>query len=157
MDSERNYVEGEGAARRAGTGEDPRRRGRQLALMFLYQLDMQEGENMDQMGRFLVEYGAEQEVRERAEKWIRGIWERREKLDELIGRVSENWDLNRITRVDRSNLRLAVYQFLACPEIPAKVVINEAVELAKRYGSEMSGAFVNGILDRIRQAVGREA
>ncbi|KPK75307.1 MAG: hypothetical protein AMJ79_11640 [Phycisphaerae bacterium SM23_30] len=124
--------------------------------MFLYQLDMQEGENMDQMGRFLAEYDAEQEVRERAEKWIRGIWERREKLDELIGRVSENWDLNRITRVDRSNLRLAVYQFLACPEIPAKVVINEAVELAKLFSTAQAPAFVNGVLDAIRKNISSE-
>lgn len=85
-----------------------------------------------------------------------GVGEHREELDRLIIRYSEHWRLERMVAVDRNLLRLAVYELLYRPDIPAKVVINEAVELAKRYGTEASGAFVNGLLDRIRVAVGRE-
>ncbi len=85
-----------------------------------------------------------------------GVGQHREELDRLIIRYSEHWRLERMVAVDRNLLRLAVYEFLYRPDIPAKVVINEAVELAKRYGTEASGAFVNGLLDRIRVAVGRE-
>jgi N utilization substance protein B len=85
-----------------------------------------------------------------------GVGEHRQELDRLIIRYSEHWRLERMVAVDRNLLRLAVYELLYRPDIPAKVVINEAVELAKRYGTEASGAFVNGLLDRIRVAVGRE-
>jgi len=79
-----------------------------------------------------------------------------EELDALIGRYSEHWRLERMTVVDRNLLRLAIFELLYQPEIPPKVVINEAVEMAKKYGTEASGAFVNGILDQIRVAAGRE-
>jgi N utilization substance protein B len=77
-------------------------------------------------------------------------------LDVFIVRYSEHWRLERMTIVDRNLLRLAIYELLYQPNIPAKVVINEAVEMAKRYGSEASGGFVNGILDQVRMSVGRE-
>jgi N utilization substance protein B len=77
-------------------------------------------------------------------------------LDTLIRQYSEHWRLERMAAVDRNLLRVALYELLYQPDIPTKVVINEAVELAKRYGTDESGAFVNGILDRIRQTVGRE-
>ena len=73
-----------------------------------------------------------------------------DELDALIARYSEHWRLERMTVVDRNLLRLAAFELLYLPKIPPKVVINEAVELAKRYGSDYSGAFVNGILDQIR-------
>ena len=136
---------------KSNAAADPRRLGRQLALQFLYQLDMQNGANLDQMSRFLTEYSDEPPVRQLAKKWITGVWEARARLDELIGRICENWDLSRITQVDRSNLRLAVYQLVECPEVPPKVVINEAVELAKTFSTAQAPAFVNGILDAIRK------
>ena len=134
--------------------EDPRRVGRRLALQFLYQLDAQGGANLDQMKNFLDEYGDDFETRELAEKWIKAVWVNHAKMDELIGKVSENWDLSRITLVDRSNLRLAVYQLVECPDIPAKAVINEAVELAKEFSTAQAPAFVNGVLDAVRKVVG---
>jgi len=89
-------------------------------------------------------------------KLVEGVAAHQEELDALIRQHSEHWRLERMAAVDRNLLRLALYELLHQPAIPAKVVINEAVELAKRYGSEESGSFINGVLDRIRQHVGRE-
>ena len=85
-----------------------------------------------------------------------GVTSHLEELDVFIVRYSEHWRLERMTIVDRNLLRLAIYELLYQPHIPVKVVINEAVEMAKRYGSEASGGFVNGILDQVRMSVGRE-
>ncbi len=85
-----------------------------------------------------------------------GVTSHLEELDVFIVRYSEHWRLERMTIVDRNLLRLAIYELLYQPNIPVKVVINEAVEMAKRYGSEASGGFVNGILDQVRMSVGRE-
>jgi transcription antitermination factor NusB len=85
-----------------------------------------------------------------------GVTSHLEELDVFIVRYSEHWRLERMTIVDRNLLRLAIYELLYQPHIPVKVVINEAVEMAKRYGSEASGGFINGILDQVRMAVGRE-
>jgi N utilization substance protein B len=87
---------------------------------------------------------------------VAGVGSHLAELDALIARYSEHWRLERMTIVDRNLLRLAIYELLYQPGIPPKVVINEAVEIAKRYGSEASGAFVNGILDQVRLSVGRE-
>ncbi len=88
---------------------------------------------------------------------VQGVAAHLDELDGLIGRHSEHWRLERMTLVDRNLLRLAIYELLYQPEIPPKVVINEAVEMAKRYATEASSAFVNGILDQVRLALGREA
>ena len=77
------------------------------------------------------------------------------KLDELIASASKNWRIDRMSRVDRNILRLGVCELVAFRDVPVKVVINEAVELAKRFGTAESSAFVNGVLDRIATAVGR--
>ena len=87
---------------------------------------------------------------------VSGVTSHLEELDVFIVRYSEHWRLERMTIVDRNLLRLAIYELMYQPHIPVKVVINEAVEMAKRYGSEASGGFVNGILDQVRMSVGRE-
>ncbi len=87
---------------------------------------------------------------------VAGAAAHQDELDALIARYSEHWRLERMTVVDRNLLRLAAFELLYLPKIPPKVVINEAVELAKRYGSDDSGAFVNGILDQIRAAQERQ-
>lgn len=79
------------------------------------------------------------------------------KIDELIGASSKNWRIDRMSRVDRNILRLGACELLAFRDVPVKVVINEAVELAKRFGTAESSAFVNGVLDRIASAIGRVA
>jgi len=80
-----------------------------------------------------------------------------QKIDELIGTSSKNWRIDRMSRVDRNILRLGACELLAFRDVPVKVVINEAVELAKRFGTAESSAFVNGVLDRIATAIGRVA
>jgi N utilization substance protein B len=85
-----------------------------------------------------------------AETLVQGVWAHREELDALITKFSRNYRLSRLAAVDRNILRLAVYEILHNKEVPPVVAINEAIELAKEYGSEESGRFVNGLLDRIR-------
>jgi len=84
---------------------------------------------------------------------VRGVWERRGEIDVLIGEAAENWRVERMALVDRNILRLGAYELSLGSEIPFAVAINEAVDLGKRFGSEESGAFVNGILDRISEIV----
>jgi len=80
---------------------------------------------------------------------VRGVWDRIGEIDALIGEAAEHWRVERMTLVDRNILRLGAYELSIESDIPVAVAINEAVELGKRFGSEESGAFVNGILDRI--------
>jgi N utilization substance protein B len=84
---------------------------------------------------------------------VRGVWERLEEIDALIGEAAENWRVGRMTLVDRNILRLGAYELSLGSDIPFAVAINEAVEIGKRFGSEESGAFINGILDRIADIV----
>lgn len=88
-------------------------------------------------------------IREYTEKLVRGALEHLEALDKIIERVADHWEIKRMAYVDRNILRLSAYELLFFNDIPVKVAINEAVELAKRYGEPDSSKFVNGILDRI--------
>jgi N utilization substance protein B len=91
------------------------------------------------------------DVQKFAEGLVRGVMRERQAIDQLIQSSSRNWRLERMARVDRNVLRLATYELRYLPEIPKRVTLNEAIELAKRFGAEDSGAFINGILDRICQ------
>ena len=86
-----------------------------------------------------------------AKRIVEGVFEHAREVDQLIERFSENWRLDRMTLVDRNILRMAIFELLYCSEIPPKVTLNEAIDLGKRYGSEDSGSFINGILDRIQK------
>jgi len=90
-----------------------------------------------------------------AKELVAAATERAAKIDELITGASKNWRIDRMSRVDRNILRLGACELVAFRDVPVKVVINEAVELAKRFGTAESSAFVNGVLDRIATAVGR--
>jgi N utilization substance protein B len=90
-----------------------------------------------------------------AESLVRGTTENQQEIDTIVQRASKNWRLERMARVDRNVLRLATYELCHVPDVPAKVVINEAIEVAKRFGAQESAAFVNGILDRISQELKR--
>jgi len=81
---------------------------------------------------------------------VQGVLEYFPQLDLLIEQYSENWRLDRINMIDRNILRIALFELLYCEEIPPKVTINEAIDLGKRFGSEDSGSFINGILDRVQ-------
>jgi len=95
------------------------------------------------------------EGREYADQAVRGVASELERVDEAIRKASTNWRLERMARVDRNVLRLGAWELSQCPEVPRAVILDEAVELAKRFGSEDSGSFVNGVLDRIATDLGR--
>ncbi|MGC3996199.1 MAG: transcription antitermination factor NusB [Anaeromyxobacter sp.] len=126
-----------------------RTKARERALQALYQIDVAAEGIEDALARFWKSFEpVEREVRELAEGMVRGVAEHRRAVDEAIEGASSNWRLDRMPKVDRNVLRLAVYELLRT-DVPVKVAINEAIELGKKYGSESSGAFVNGVLDRI--------
>ena len=127
-----------------------------MALQFLYQAEFAGPHRPEALERFWHHFQAEGAPPAYFKELVEGVASHLEELDVFIVRYSEHWRLERMTIVDRNLLRLAIYELLYQPEIPPKVVINEAVEMAKRYGSEGSGGFVNGILDQVRMSVGRE-
>ena len=129
---------------------------RELALQFLYQAEFSGSRRGPEVARFWQHFRQGRKTPDYLLELVEGVAAHLEELDALITRYSEHWRLERMAAVDRNLLRLAAYELLYEPKIPPKVVINEAVELAKLYGTEDSGAFVNGILDRIRLAAGRE-
>jgi N utilization substance protein B len=131
-----------------------RTKARERALQALYQIDVSATDLEEALARFWRNFEpVELEVREVAEGIVRGVAEHRHEIDEVIEQVSTNWRLDRMAKVDRNVLRLAVYELRWRPDVPVKVCINEAIELGKKYGSESSGAFVNGVLDRIAAAL----
>jgi N utilization substance protein B len=127
-----------------------RTKARERAVQALYQLDVTASDLEEAMARFWRNFEpVEREVRELAEDLVRGVSAHRREIDEAIEGASANWRLDRMAKVDRNVLRLAVHELLHRPDVPLKVVINEAVELGKKYGAEGSGAFVNGVLDQV--------
>jgi len=90
------------------------------------------------------------------ERLVLGVQEHRKEIDQLIKKYSEHWRLDRMTLIDRNILRMATFELLYCEEIPPKVTLNEAIDLGKRFGSEDSGSFINGILDRIQNEAVRK-
>jgi len=132
-----------------------RREARELALQALYQLDMTPGSDPTPgLALFWAHFDRRDEVQAFARELVDGVRAHQERIDSLIAESAEHWRLPRLSRVDRNLLRLASFELLARPDIPAPVTINEAVELARRYGSEDSAAFVNGVLDHIAQVLG---
>ena len=129
-----------------------RSRGREVALQVLYQVEQNAGISSDEIHRFIVRRLLEdRKLCEFTESLTAGVKEHQAELDVMISQVAENWRLDRMAAIDRNILRLGAYEMLYCPEVPAKVAINEALELAKRYSTAQSSRFVNGILDRVLQ------
>jgi len=119
-------------------------------MQALYQLDVQGSELLSRlMGDFFYEEESDERTRSLAWDWTTGTWAKVAECDETITSSTIRWEFSRLSPVDRSILRLAVYQLRFCPEIPPKVVINEAIELAKQYSTDKSGPFVNGVLDAV--------
>lgn len=126
---------------------DKRTRARELALQALYQLDVQGAELFEQLSSFFIEAERDDSTRKLAWDWTKGTWANLAECDQLITACTIRWQFSRLSPVDKSILRLAVYQLKFCPDIPSKVVINEAIELAKKFSTDKSGPFVNGVLD----------
>lgn len=130
--------------------------GREAALQMLYAFDSGETEDVSVlMADYWSETPGDPEGRSYADDLVRGVLQEMEPLDELIRSASKHWRLERMSRVDRNLLRIGAYELKAQSDVPRPVVIDEAVELAKRYGAEGSSVFVNGVLDRIAELLGR--
>lgn len=127
-----------------------RRKAREIALMVLYELEFRSHDAARVLEEFWKDRPTLPEVKEFADCLVRGTVDHAPEIDALIAANATHWSLARIALVERNILRLATYELLYRHDVPEKVVINEAIELAKLYGSEESGAFVNGILDQIR-------
>ena len=135
-----------------------RTRARELALQFLYQIDMRGQEIEGDLDSFLADEEGDRTAVEFAKLLVRGTLEHRDTIDERIQSVVQNWEIGRMAVVDRNVLRLATFELLFRDDIPPKVSINEAIELGKRFSTQNSGGFVNGVLDKVkdRYATGNE-
>ncbi len=133
-----------------------RRRSRELALQVLFHLEFSEDDPAIAFDLICDDFGASEDVRPFSNELVLGVCAHLKEVDSLIAKASKNWRLERIAKVDRCILRLAVYELLYRDDIPPKVSINEAVDLGKKFGTEESGGFINGILDKIYNNVTTE-
>jgi transcription antitermination protein NusB len=129
---------------------------REAALQMLFAIDATGGDADQAISDFWRELPGDAEGREYADALVRGVRDGAEKLDERIRAASQNWRLERMARIDRNALRLGTYELLTRTDVPRAVILDEAVELAKRFGGEESSKFVNGVLDRIADDLGRQ-
>jgi len=126
-----------------------RTRARELALQFLYQMDLRGESLLPEAREFVGNEERDAETTRFALRLVQGAHEHKAEIDAMIQSVAQNWNISRMAVVDRNVLRLATYELVHCPDVPPKVAINEAIELGKRYSTQNSGAFINGILDKI--------
>jgi transcription antitermination protein NusB len=133
-----------------------RREARELALQALYGLDVAGGggTTAHDLGHFWTQFDDQRDVQDFARELVDGVAAHRERIDELLAEAAEHWRLPRLSRVDLNLLRLATFELLCRPDIPAAVTINEAIEIARRFGSEDSPNFVNGVLDHVAAVLG---
>ena len=134
-----------------------RRKSREAALQFLYQNDFVKvadvGDDLeltDNFHLFCSLYQVNKKARPYALHLIRGVLTQIEKIDQLIGSAGSHWRLSRIAPTDRNLLRIAVFEMTLMNEVPPQVAINEAVEIAKRFGGDESPGFINGVLDAVK-------
>jgi transcription antitermination factor NusB len=126
-----------------------RTRARELALQFLYQLDLRGEDLLPEARDSITSEERDTETTRFALRLVQGAHQHKVEIDQMIQGVAQNWNISRMAVVDRNVLRLATFELLHCQDIPPKVAINEAIELGKRYSTQNSGAFINGILDKI--------
>jgi len=135
----------------------PRRQARIIALQTLYEVDSTDHPVDDVLRRYLDEpagedntvEGLEPEARQFARSLVEGVQKNRDELDELIAKSAPNWPVDQMSRVDKNILRVAIFEILFDNKVPLKAAINEAVELAKRFGSDSSSRFINGVLGTV--------
>ena len=126
-----------------------RRRARELAVQVLFHLEFSPGDPSEIFDLICENFNAPKSIRDFSRELVLGVWEKKETLDRVIAQASRNWRIERMARLDRSILRLAAFEIMFVQDIPAKVSIDEAVELGKKFGSEDSGRYINGVLDNI--------
>ncbi|MFZ0888434.1 MAG: transcription antitermination factor NusB [Candidatus Binataceae bacterium] len=128
--------------------------GRELALQALYQIDLSGAESRDDLARLFANFPADERARSFAIELVEGVRRERAALDKHLAESIENWSISRLSRVDHNILRLALFELLYRAEIPARVTMDEAIELAKRFGDRDSSRFVNGVLDQAAERLG---
>ena len=126
-----------------------RHKARELALQILFHLEYNPGNPEDALSLICKNFKSSKSDRAFSEKLVLGVYESIDRIDKLISHASKNWRMERMSYVDRSILRLGTFEILYMDEVPPKVTIDEAVELGKKFGTEDSGAFINGVLDNI--------
>jgi N utilization substance protein B len=130
-----------------------RRKSRELALQALYQGELAGETGLLDFEEFCAHFQVNRKAMPYAKKLLHGVQDQREEINQLISRYAENWRLERMSVIDRNILRLAVFELYYQDDVPTSVAINEAVEIAKRYSTDDSGPFINGILDAMARAV----
>jgi N utilization substance protein B len=130
-----------------------RRKSREAAFQLLYQLDLADMTADQSVEEFWSQMGIPHQARQFTQQLVSGSMENRDKIDDLISSNSHHWKIHRMNSVDKCVLRLGVYELMFCPETPTKVIINEAIEIGKKFGTGESGSFINGILDKISKEV----
>ncbi|MDB5038243.1 MAG: NusB antitermination factor [Bacteriovoracaceae bacterium] len=128
-----------------------RRKAREAALSYLYQSDLDVGSVTKDPAKFLQHFSIDDESQDFFSKITEGVQEKKAEIDLHLEESAENWKLYRMEAIDRCILRLSTWELMSCPETDFQVVIDEAIELAKDFGSENSPSFVNGILDKLAQ------
>ncbi len=131
-----------------------RRRGRELALQALYQIEITGDASPAPLELFWSYFEGNVKARDFARRLVAGVVMNREKIDQLIEQSTDHWKLSRMPKVDLTILRLASYELLFCPDIPLNVSIDEAIEVSKRFSSEDSATFINGVLDHVAASSG---
>ncbi|MCS6319044.1 MAG: transcription antitermination factor NusB [Nitrospira sp.] len=131
-----------------------RHQARERAVQILFQYDIH-GQAGPWLDDFWTQYPLAEELRGFAERLVAGVRDHKKELDTLIGSFATNWKVNRMPIIDRNILRMGCFELLHVPEVPAKVTLNEAIELAKSFGDEEASKFVNGILDKVLRSDAR--
>lgn len=129
-----------------------RRKSRELALKALFYFDYDQGDWEILLSLFCESFNdmMDEESVPFFRRLVQGVKEHQAQIDRLINTCSRNWKVTRMPAVDRNIMRISVFEFLKCPDIPSSVTINEAVEIGKRFGSRESASFINGVLDRVK-------
>ncbi|MDK2839385.1 MAG: transcription antitermination protein NusB [Thermosipho sp. (in: thermotogales)] len=122
---------------------------RESVFKALFQWDFQKDEDLTEIAKQQISLLEDEKLREQAYSYIEGIKKTIESLDEIISKYLQNWTLDRLSVTDRNILRLGTYELLYVDDVPIEVTLDEMIELGKTYGTENSGKFVNGVLDRI--------
>ena len=130
-----------------------RRQARELAMQALFSMDMNTDYSPGTLDAYCQCFPPEKRVATFFHQLVNGVLEHKTDIDAVIERYSDNWKIRRMAGVDRNILRLAVYELLYCADTPAKVIINEAIDIGKKFGTPETGSFVNGIIDSIRIAI----
>jgi N utilization substance protein B len=133
-----------------------RRSSRELTLKFLYQSEMNKENIEEQIKIFIERNSSHGEVEVFMESLVKSIYKEIEEIDKIIQECSDNWILDRMTVIDRNILRMGTCELLFDFLTPPRVVINEAIDIAKKYGNEDSPEFINGILDKIHKKIGHK-